>query len=434
MSKHKYNLEKMQNISLKNSSFEDLKQHYDHILNLDKSSFKTSNDEPTPIGCIEEMFDKIPNELWSRPDLKILDPCCGNGNFHLVSYKKLKEHGQTHDNIINEILHFNDINKIRVANIKSIFGQNVNLTEEDFLTFDTENKYDLICANPPYAKLTSEGKRASKNHTLIRDFMSESLKLLKPNGYLVFIVPNNWMSLADRNLLIKEITKFKFLHLDIHGAKKWFPKIGSSFTWMVVQNTEAVGKYSVTCKYLKKNYNGVAINQQRDFIPLLWNKNVQSIFSKTIECSNKKFKVETSSDLHKYTKKDLISKTQNQHFKHRLIHTPKQTVWASRPHKYQPGYKCFISTTDKYKTFVDNCGMTQSIAFIRCKDELESEKVKLTLDHDLYRFLNNLCRWGNFNNIRILQRFPIPKDENNIYKSFGITESEIKFIESVLGV
>jgi hypothetical protein len=33
----------------------------------------------------------------------------------------------------------------------------------------------------------------------------------------------------------------------------------------------------------------------------------------------------------------------------------------------------FISTTDKYGAFVDNCGMTQSIVFIMCANEEEAK-------------------------------------------------------------
>ena len=62
-------------------------------------------------------------------------------------------------------------------------------------------------------------------------------------------------------------------------------------------------------------------------------------------------------------------------YKYKLIHTPKQTVWSSRPHKYQDGFKVFISTTSYYGTFVDNCGMTQSIAFIMCKNETEAKNI-----------------------------------------------------------
>jgi hypothetical protein len=110
-------------------------------------------------------------------------------------------------------------------------------------------------------------------------------------------------------------------------------------------------------------------------------------------------------------------------------------VWASKPHKFQDGYKVFISTTDKYKVFVDDCGMTQSIVFIICENNNQAQQFKMILEHPLYVFINNICRWGNFNNIRILQSFPIPKiiytgDTNEIYDYFGISENEIKFIEN----
>ena len=267
---------------------------------------------------------------------------------------------------------------------------------------------------------------------MVRDFLSKSLKLLKKGGYLVYIIPDNWMSLANRNVVIEELTKYQFIHLDIHGAKKWFPKIGSSFTWLVLQKKETQKTYEVHSRYKRTEYKSQVKSAQRSFIPLLWTKEVQSIFAKTIEANNLKFEVETTSDLHRYTKKKLISDKKDSVFKYRLIHTPKQTAWASRKHKYQSGYKCFISTTDKYSTFVDNCGMTQSIAFIRCKDKPQATEYSKLLNHDLYTFLNNLCRWGNFNNIRILQRFPVPTDKNDIYGSFNITKKEIEYIEKIL--
>tara|TARA_Y100000310_G_scaffold336873_1_gene422514 strand:- start:340 stop:582 length:243 start_codon:yes stop_codon:yes gene_type:complete len=77
--------------------------------------------------------------------------------------------------------------------------------------------------------------------------------------------------------------------------------------------------------------------------------------------------------------------------------------------------------------------MTQSIAFINYKDEKDSkenaDKTKKILDHKLYRFVNNICRWGNFKCIRILQRMSFPDDPENIYNSFNITDDERKFIE-----
>ena len=64
------------------------------------------------------------------------------------------------------------------------------------------------------------------------------------------------------------------------------------------------------------------------------------------------------------------------------------------------------------------------------EDDLE-KKYKKILEHPLYKFVNNICRWGNFNCIRILNRMTIPTDETDIYNSFNISQKEIEFITSI---
>ena len=50
--------------------------HLHHLilknLNKDKSTYKTSNDEPTPIDCVIDILDKVPEDLWTKKNLKIL--------------------------------------------------------------------------------------------------------------------------------------------------------------------------------------------------------------------------------------------------------------------------------------------------------------------------------------------------------------------------
>ena len=123
----------------------------------------------------------------------------------------------------------------------------------DFIVHNSDKKYVLIVANPPYAKILENGKRASKNHNLIKDFIEKSLSQLKPNGYLLFITPDNWMSYADRNVLIEIITSMQIVHLDIHTAKKYFKKIGSSFTWYIIQNCPFYKNINVSGIW-KKNF------------------------------------------------------------------------------------------------------------------------------------------------------------------------------------
>ena len=424
------------NITIKNSSFHQLKNYYNEVLNIDKKTYHSTNDEPTPIECISEMIGKIPNEFWKKKGLSILDPCCGNGNFSIpIFFELLKYHDKKI--ILENILEFNDINTERLKNVSNIFCSQiykVKITNYDFLFYENQKKYDLIVANPPYAKILENGKRASKNHNLIKLFIEKSLSLLKPNGYLLFITPDNWMSYADRNTLIEIITSLQIIHLDIHTAKKYFKKIGSSFTWYLIENCPFYKNINISGIWKKKEYNSSVVSKKRKYIPLFYNETIDNILSKTIDNSSlKKFEIKTSSDLHKYTKAKFISKNQSNEFQYRLIHTPKQTVYASRPHKFQEGYKVFISTTDKYKVFIDNCGMTQSIVFILCSSEDVAKKYVKILEHPLYIFINNICRWGNFNNIRILQSFPIPNIEysgnyNEIYDYFQITKKEIEYI------
>jgi len=416
--------------TITNNDYATIKEYYDNVLNKNKDLVVTTNDEPTPITCVEEMVNKIPDLFWKNKNIKILDPCCGCGNFPFVIYYKLiKYHDKEH--ILTNMLYFNDLNSERINVMHKIFDYNLNIYNEDFLKINITLKFDLIVANPPYAKLLPNGKRASKNHNLIGLFIKKSFELLNPRGLLLYITPDNWMSYADRNTLICELTKLQIVYLNIHIAKKYFKKVGSSFAWYLIENIPSYKPITIEGIWNKKLYKDTVQSEERNFIPLYYNNTIQSILHKTIDnTSITKFDVKTSSDLHKYTKKQFISSTQDNIHKFKLIHTPNQTVWSSRPHKYQDGFKVFISTTSYYGTFVDNCGMTQSIAFIMCKDKEEASNLGKVLNHPMYKFINNICRYGNFNNIRILQNFPYCDNYHDVYKKFDITKEEIKFIET----
>ena len=411
-------------------SFSVVKNYYDDVLNKDTTLVETSNDEPTPIDCVEEMIAKIPEAFWQRDDIKILDPCCGCGNFPMVIYYKLLTYHSKED-ILTKILYFNDINENRINRLRLVFNHELNLFQEDFLKLTTELEFDLIVANPPYAKFLPNGKRASKNHNLIGLFINKSLELLKEGGFLLYITPDNWMSFADRNTLIHKLTSLQIHHINIHTAKKYFKKVGSSFVWYLIENKPFYKDIDIEGIWKKKTYSSTVKSEIRSYIPLYYNRIIQSILNKTIDNGElTKFDVKTSSDLHKYTKRDYITNEKTETHPYKLIHTPTQTVWSSRPHKYQDGYKVFISTTSYYGTFVDECGMTQSIAFVMCESKTEAEKISKVLNHPLYRFINNICRYGNFNNIRILQNFPYCDNYVELYSRFNITEEEINFISN----
>jgi SAM-dependent methyltransferase len=387
-------------------------------LNFDKSHFVNSNDICTPMNCVEDMVDAIPEELWKRENIKVLDPCCGNGNFPAYLKEKINNTGK---------LFLNEINEKRIKNIEKFFS-NITLTKKDFFDFKDDEEYDLVIANPPYAKFDMNGFRTAKNHNLSREFVKKALLVLKKDGYLVFIIPDNWMSLSDRNDVVELLSKYQFIYLNIHGAKKYFPSVGSSFTWFVVQKKENSQKFIIDNFYKKKEKSLTSIDNNIRSIPLFYNDKVKSIINKTLFADNKKVKIETTSDLHKYTKKKNLSKDKTDKFKYPIWHTQNQKIYSDRPHKFQDGWKVYISLTSYYSTFIDNnTGMTQSIGFVRCDSEKEAKSIKEMLDHPLYTFLNNIHRYGNFNNNRILQLFPLCL-EKDVFNCFNISEKEKEFI------
>lgn len=396
-------------------NFEEIKEVF-NTLNTNHNHFVNSNDICTPMECVKEMFDSVPQEFWDRKDIKILDSCCGNGNFHAYAVTKTD---------INN-LYFNEINEKRIENLKSYFGENIHFTNNDFLSFEEIEEYDMVVSNPPYAKFNGE-KRVSKNHNLSRAFIEKAIKITKPNGYILFIVPNNWMSYADRNALPSILSQYQFIHLDINGAKKWFPSIGSSFTWFLIKKCPNKYPFEIHNGYTIKDIQFSKLDIGTKFIPLYFSEIVRSIFNKTVNNDTlPKYKIETSSNLHKYTQHSHLQNFQDRNHPYKVHHTPSQIIWSDIPHKYQCGYKVYLSLTNQYGTFIDkDAGMTQSIAFVRCENENEAIKIKEELDNEIYIFINNLTRYGNFNNIRVLQHLPIlgtfmlTKEENQFIKEFN---------------
>lgn len=379
-------------------------------LNQDQHHFVNSNDICTPLECVKEMVDSIPSAFWRRRNIKVLDSCCGNGNFHSYIATKTK--------LAN--LYFNEINTKRIKNLTSYFGTDINLTRQDFLTYAERECFDLVVANPPYAHFNGT-QRTSKNHNVARAFIHKSLAVTKKGGLLLLIVPNNWMSFADRNTLPQNLSQYQFIHLDIHGAKRWFPKVGSSFTWFLLQKVANTRPFTIANHYVIKDTQQAILDKGVNFIPLYYSSEVRNILNKVVNNDNPKYKIETTSFLHRHTKKPLLRPRPTTTFRHKIIHTPSQVVWSSIPHKYQQGYKVFISLTNQYATFIDACGMTQSIAFVRCTSLAQAQQIKRELDHPIFKCINNLTRYGNFNNIRVLQNL-------SRLGSFKLSKNELAFV------
>jgi tRNA1(Val) A37 N6-methylase TrmN6 len=165
------------------------------------------------------IIDFIINNLKPKINHKNIDPSCGAGAFliSLAEYYK-NELGQSVKETVKNNIYGADIlefNIIRTKILLSLFAlQNNELLEEadfnlfnvDSLRINWELKFDNVIGNPPYVKfqdLSADNRNfLINNYETIKQgtfnlyfaFFELGFKLLKENGRLGYITPNNYFT------------------------------------------------------------------------------------------------------------------------------------------------------------------------------------------------------------------------------------------------
>jgi adenine-specific DNA-methyltransferase len=363
---------------------------YFNAINNNKDHLNSTDDICTPMECVKKMLDYLPAELWSRTDLRVLDPCSGNGNFG--AYCGLMTEP---DNIW-----YNELNTKRFENCKTILSPK-HISNKDF--FELEGKWDLIMANPPY----SGG--GNKNRSLSNLFIERSIDLLTDGGYLCFVTPNNWMTYNNNNSTLKKLlSQGSFLIID-NDVKKYFPGVGSSFSIFVWQKTVLTNKTYVVNHFLQQDVQrDVSINKDLPFIPLYISQVILDLVPKLISDDRNKFNYRC--DLHNFTQKKLLSDSPDEVFRYKTVHTIKKTRYASKKQDIFDRWNIIIPLSTYYiPKIMTGVNTTQSVGYISfdSRDEAEGYLKKISEPH--FKLLIHLTRYGNFNNIKLLKHLNFDK-------------------------
>jgi hypothetical protein len=215
----------------------------------------------TPMSLIEEMFDKMPESVWSDPDKKWLDPANGIGNFPMIAYmrlmkgleKKIPNDQKRSEHIIEKMLFMVEINPKNVKISRRIFGSKANICCADFLNetdkvlkqFNVE-KFDVVMGNPPFQdeidvtnSAAFHGPRKGGKHKLYERITIRCIELLNIDGYLIFITPDNIMT-GNTNKAYEEIIKLHVIYISFNNIKKrYFPTVGQPMCYFFIQNTQS---------------------------------------------------------------------------------------------------------------------------------------------------------------------------------------------------
>ena len=403
----------------------------------------------TPQQLVDEMLATVPSEIWHRKNLALLDPCCGVGNFEAgvlrrAAQEKVFKTKAGALRFTRRALHLCEIQPESLDFACELLeGSAASVTLGSFLdeSFRSSKGYDLIFGNPPYEELGSNGRKA-KNHNLWSKFISKSITLLKPGGFLLFVVPPSWMSAAADLMSKLSRGELSLLHVDVGGCSKYF-QVGSKFSYFLLQKTHS---REATCfsyefkgtKYLKpQSGRSTVVNAAAlGFIPELPHSHLFSIAKKVLAASGEpSLGLTFDSDLHAFTKKHLLSRFEGNGFQYETVHTPAQTLWSARPHKLYGQSKLLIPlTTHIEQAMVSRAGVTQGMGYVLCNSDQEAAALLSFSQLKVIRLLVGATRWGNFNSPHILRRLPAYPGrlltDPEAYDYFGLSDDEAAFVET----
>ena len=238
--------------------------------NLQKTEFKESLGEVnTPYKLADQMISLFPEDFLMNPKNTWLDPGCGSGNISWRLFNRLIQyHNPKH--ILEEMLHMVEINKEREMGVRSIFksySDNLILSITDFLKWTPEKEIDAIICNPPY-NFNGVIKTPTNNNIEKKDdganawcqFVHHSLNIVKPGGYMCFIVPAIWLKPDDKAGMYNLLTSYNILKLHCFSASetnKLFKGLGQTPTTIFFLKKEqpTIQRFSLYCQKEERYFN-----------------------------------------------------------------------------------------------------------------------------------------------------------------------------------
>jgi len=408
----------------------------------------------TPPDLIQQKFDKLTladPRIWSDPSKKFLDPANGIGNYPALAFHRLMEglkdvilnEADRKKHILENMLYMCELHKKNVEVSRKVFDPEgiyaLKLYQGSYLDLDPKKewgveKFDVVFGNPPYQP-PSNGKKGGKS--LWPTFVEKSMKLLKANGFLVFVHPALWRK--PENELHDMMFGKQFHYLSIHSKQEGDKVFHATtrYDWYVLQNQPS--KAPTPVRFDDGILSSLMITPSLPFIV----NHGGDVMEKIQQKSPFGFlKAERSSQGH--SARDYVGKTKTTHNIYPLINGSSKTrgirlCWSSKPLDYQYNKKVIFSNGEVIQPFYDSgkFGTTEGGIYIPVESDEDGVKLTRFLKSKLVCYIVGATKWSNFEtNKQIFWSIPHPKDlpENftdaDVYTYFGLTPEEIGRIEA----
>lgn len=258
----------------------------------------------TPLSLVDDMLDKLPDEVWSDSSLTWLDPCAGSGTYAIRIISRLMvglaeqfpQPAARYKHIINNMLYFTELQVDRAFLLTLLFDPlsfnkiNINIYNGSFLDegFDNHMRdvweltgFDIVIGNPPYntAPVLKLGKKKPQTSPLWHLFVDKGLDIC--SKYFSMVHPAGWRQAGSRSKFRKTREKVlaagDILYLEIHDIKDGQSVFGVStrYDFYVIDVTKNTDNYKTTVldQYGKKVEIGL------NKLPFIPNGKLKEIFN-----------------------------------------------------------------------------------------------------------------------------------------------------------
>jgi len=409
----------------------------------------------TPLELIKEMISTLPEEVWSNPNLKWLDPANGTGPYPLMVIWKLMDGLKEWEP--NEELRYKHIieNMIYVCELqpKNMFlymclvdpydEYKLNIYTGSFLEegFDKHmkevwelDKVDIVVGNPPYQmENNSIISKTSSNVKLWRIFIEKSLNKINKNGYLSFVTPSSWASGTknphNSTNLFNDIFNKKNTLFISYDVNKFFDGIGVDFSFFLIENKPYENATKIKCNNIITDVDLSNFN----LLPKTINNIIFSILSKISIIDKFDFRM----DRKDHYGKSLQNKKSNIYNIPVYCGPSKGILYSDKYSPYLKDRKIFTHRISSLKMIDDSNAMisTNYSQVYILKNEEIGEYACLLFNTKVYKFLYKLFQYTQYNERITLNQLPKVNlseywTDEKLYKYFVLSQEEIELIEN----
>lgn len=364
----------------------------------------------TPRTLVEEILDKLPEEIFKSNTTTFFDPACGSGTFLIALKERLLKHNHSEQNIyerlygVDLIVENAIITGLTLGSTKNIKAAN---SLDDIQEWQNM-KFDVVIGNPPFNKnkINNGVGGTTGDNTFYRKFILKGLTLLaNDKSILAMITPIG---------IVNEFKKSRFEKYNI-------PII--NFMTRV-----DYWKYT-TCWFIMENKPRVDALRIQDPI-------ISNIYSLDVG-----FSIEGEADHLAFLVRDK-----------KLIETGKYKVIAALPYKknpmiqygysnqnvyYGPKFAFRMMTSIVSHTITEEPILAPCTFFIRTKTISEAEALrKFVLNNKAFQYMITKLKYQKHREtaLKFIRTFDLSQIETGYEypKEWNLTKEEIKIIEETV--